>query len=53
MPPEGDGPHHYHFELYALDSRIEIEPNATRDELHQAMEPHILASGELIGTYQR
>ena len=51
-PPKGDPPHHYHFEVFALEGRIELGPGATRDEVVNAMKGHVLASGELIATYQ-
>ncbi|HZU82080.1 MAG TPA: YbhB/YbcL family Raf kinase inhibitor-like protein [Polyangiaceae bacterium] len=52
-PPPGHGTHHYHFELFALDDRLALPDDATRDELARAMEGHVLASGELVGTYAR
>jgi Raf kinase inhibitor-like YbhB/YbcL family protein len=53
MPPPGHGPHHYHFKIYALDTPLDLKPGATKQELLEAMEGHILAQGELVGTYQR
>ena len=53
MPPEGSGVHHYHFKVYALDTELEAEAGLTKDRLLEAMEGHILADGELIGTYER
>jgi hypothetical protein len=52
-PPPGHGPHHYHFKLYALDRKLELPPGATKPQVEAAMEGHILAHGELIGTYER
>jgi len=49
-PPGGT--HRYFFKLYALDSMLNIE-NAAKDQLLQAMQGHILAQGELMGTYAR
>lgn len=51
-PPPGK-PHHYHFIVAALDEKIALRPGATRDEVHAAIRGHILAQGELIGTYGR
>jgi Raf kinase inhibitor-like YbhB/YbcL family protein len=51
-PPRG-GPHRYFFKLYALDTGLELKPGATKQELLRAMEGHILAEGQLMGTYQR
>ncbi len=53
MPPEGHGVHHYHFKLFALDTKLEIHPGATKAELLKAMDGHVLAEAELIGTYER
>jgi Raf kinase inhibitor-like YbhB/YbcL family protein len=52
-PPKGHGVHHYHFKLYALDSELNLEPGLTKYELLQATKPHVLGTGELIGTYER
>jgi Raf kinase inhibitor-like YbhB/YbcL family protein len=51
-PPPGK-PHRYFFRLYALDSKLEIPPGSTRQELGRAMEGHTLVEGHLMGTYQR
>jgi Raf kinase inhibitor-like YbhB/YbcL family protein len=53
MPPEGHGTHHYHFRLYALDAPLGLGPGKTKAEVLAAMEGHVLAEGELIGTYSR
>ncbi len=50
-PPAGR--HRYVFTLYALDSSIDLDPGATREQILQAAEGHILASAETTGTYQR
>jgi len=51
-PPPGK-PHRYFFQLYALDMRLDLAPGATKNQLLEAMEGHILARAELVGTYQR
>ena len=53
MPPPGHGLHHYHFKLYALDTQLDLKAGANKQALLTAMEGHILATGELVGTYQR
>ncbi len=53
MPPKGHGLHHYHFKVYALDIPLNLDPGKTKQALLEAMQGHILAQGELIGTYQR
>jgi Raf kinase inhibitor-like YbhB/YbcL family protein len=50
-PPSGT--HHYFFKVYALDTELSIKPGATKDQLLKAMEGHILAQGQLMGTYSR
>ena len=51
-PPEK--PHHYFFRIYALDTILHhVESGVTKQQLVKAMEGHIMASGELMGTYQR
>lgn len=52
-PPEGDPPHHYHFQVFALDRVLNVPPGAQRDDVIEAMSGHVLAAGELVGTYQR
>jgi Raf kinase inhibitor-like YbhB/YbcL family protein len=51
-PPPGNF-HRYFFRLYALDMRLRLQNGATKPELERAMEGHILAKGQLMGTYKR
>jgi len=51
-PPKGN-PHRYFFKLYALDAALDLPAGATKAELEKAMNGHILAEGQLMGTYQR
>lgn len=51
-PPPGK-PHRYFFKLYALDTKLNLEPGATKAELERAMKSHVLAQAELIGKYGR
>ncbi|HZK76907.1 MAG TPA: YbhB/YbcL family Raf kinase inhibitor-like protein [Candidatus Kapabacteria bacterium] len=51
-PPAGNA-HRYYFKLYALDAQINIPGEGTHDKLESAMQGHILAEGEIMGTYQR
>ena len=53
MPPVGHGEHHYHFQLFALDAPLQFEHEPDRDDLVAAISGHVLASGEVIGTYER
>lgn len=52
-PPLGDPPHHYHFQVFALDAPLTVTPGADRAALLTAMKAHVLASGEVVGTFQR
>lgn len=51
-PPRGK-PHRYFFKLYALDTALPLPVGATKAQLLDAMQGHILAEAQLIGTYQR
>jgi Raf kinase inhibitor-like YbhB/YbcL family protein len=50
-PPVGR--HRYFFTLYALDTTLPDLDSPTKTELEKAMSGHVLASAELIGTYQK
>lgn len=50
--PPADQTHHYHFQVFALDTTLDLDPaGANRAALLDAMKGHILAKGELVGTY--
>ena len=51
-PPPG-GPHHYHFQVFALDQALDLPDGAERAALAAAMKGHVLASGELVAIYQK
>ena len=51
-PPPGN-PHRYFFKLYALDNELALRAGARKDDLLKAMDGHILAQGQLMGTYRR
>ena len=51
-PPRG-GAHRYLFKVYALDSPLNLQSSATKAEVEKAMEGHVLAQGQLMGTYER
>ena len=50
-PPSGT--HHYRFKAYALDTMLDLPEGASKKELENAMQGHILAKDELIGTFKR
>ena len=45
----GEAPHHYVFDLYALDIKLSLGPKATRVEVLKAMDGHVVEKGALIG----
>jgi len=46
------GRHRYFHKLYALDTMLELDA-PTKAELVRAMEGHVLAQAELVGTYEK
>ena len=53
-PPSGHGLHHYHFRLAALDAElIDMPEETSAEELWRAVQPHVIAQTETVGTYQR
>ncbi len=50
-PPGGT--HRYYFKIYALDTKLDLEPGVVKKELVKAMGGHILGEGQLMGRYQR
>jgi Raf kinase inhibitor-like YbhB/YbcL family protein len=51
-PPPGK-PHRYFFKLYALDRKLSLKPGASKQEVEQAMQGHLLAQAEWMGKYRR
>ncbi len=51
-PPPGDGPHHYHFQLFALDTRLDLPAHAPFEELIQVLKAHTIASCDMVGLYE-
>jgi Raf kinase inhibitor-like YbhB/YbcL family protein len=51
-PPAGDPPHPYHFQIFALDTVLDLPDGFNRHALLQAMRGHVLAEGELVGMFQ-
>jgi Raf kinase inhibitor-like YbhB/YbcL family protein len=52
-PPPGHGVHRYAFQLFALTGDTQFSKAPGRDELMQALLERAIASGCLIGTYER
>ena len=43
--------HHYHFELFALDTRLGLTDQATRAAVIAGLAGHVLAKGQIVATY--
>jgi hypothetical protein len=50
-PPSGT--HRYFFKVYAFDARLDLEKGADKKEVENAMQGHVLATGELIGLFSK
>ena len=50
-PPLGDPPHHYHFQVFALDRKLRVRPGDEPRSVLAAMAGHVRASGELVATF--
>ena len=51
-PPAGPH-HHYTWELFALDTKLDLGPDATRADVMKAIDGHILGKGVLMGRFHR
>lgn len=51
--PPGAKPHHYAFRLYALDVPLDLPPGRTKQQLAEAVKEHVLAEGQITGSYVR
>lgn len=51
--PPGAGPIHYQFKLYALDARLDLPADASREAVFEAMDGHILRASVYYGTLER
>ena len=50
-PPQGDPPHHYHFEVFALDRVLNLKPKQSLEKLIAAMNDRVMAEGEAVATF--
>ena len=51
-PPYEDPAHHYHFQVFALDRKLDLAPGTERTTVLAAMQNHVIAAGEVVGTYR-
>lgn len=54
-PPTQYAPtkHRYFFKLFALATTLDLDEKATKKDVEELMEGHILAQAELIGLYEK
>jgi Raf kinase inhibitor-like YbhB/YbcL family protein len=53
-PGAGPGPfHHYVFEFYALDTKLDLPATTTREEIMKAMEGHVIGKAAYVGRFHR
>ncbi len=50
-PPSGV--HHYHFKLYALNRKLDVTSNITKNELEKEIDGCLIEKAELVGIYSR
>ena len=51
-PGAGAGPfHHYVFEFYALDAKLDLPAGATRAQLMTAMDGHVIGKAAYVGRF--
>jgi Raf kinase inhibitor-like YbhB/YbcL family protein len=50
--PAGPRYHHYVFELYALDTKLDLPPTTSRDDLLKAMNGKIVAKAAYVGRFR-
>src|SRR5271170_4449775 len=51
-PGAGPGPlHHYVFEFYALDTKLDLPADTTREDLLKAMDGHVLGKAAYVGRF--
>ncbi len=54
MGASAAGPyHHYTFQLFALDTKLSLGPDATRADALKAMDGHVLGKGVVVGRFHR
>jgi Raf kinase inhibitor-like YbhB/YbcL family protein len=50
-PADGDPPHHYHIEVFALDRVLKLHPGLPLEKVVAAMNDRVLAEGEVVGLF--
>jgi Raf kinase inhibitor-like YbhB/YbcL family protein len=52
-PPPGATPHHYIFEIYALDAKLDLPAGSARADLLKAMDGHVIGKSTYVGSFGR
>jgi len=52
-PPPGATPHHYIFEIYALDTKLDLAAGSARADLLKAMDGHVIGKATYVGLFGR
>ena len=52
-PPVNGQLHAYHFRVYALDADLDLDAGLNKEQLLEAVDGHVLATGMLMGHYER
>lgn len=52
-PPPGSTPHHYIFEIYALDGKLDLAAGSSRTDLLKAMDGHVVGKATYVGIFAR
>jgi len=52
-PPPGGTAHHYIFEIYALDTKLDLTTGASRADLLKAMDGHVIGKATYVGLFGR
>jgi Raf kinase inhibitor-like YbhB/YbcL family protein len=52
-PPPGGTEHHYIFEIYALDTKLDLTTGASRADLLKTMDGHVIGKATYVGLFGR
>jgi Raf kinase inhibitor-like YbhB/YbcL family protein len=52
-PPPGATSHHYIFEIYALDTKLDLPAGSARADLLKAMDGHVVGKATYVGLFGR
>lgn len=52
-PCPSTGIHHYHFQLYALSEKVNVDSHSTKEDVENEISSFVFDKAELVGLYQR